>query len=126
MGDESTLYERIGGADVLSRVIDDFYGRVTRDPDLSPFFRKTSMDKLRRMQHEFLGAALDGPQQYTGLSLAHVHSGLGITVHHFNRFTQHLLETLRDMGVDEKDIEQVISRINLHVHDIVGGTIATD
>ena len=126
MGDEPTLYERIGGEETLTRVIDDFYGRITRDPDLSPFFRNASLEKLRRMQHEFIGAALDGPQQYTGLSLAHVHSGRGITVHHFNRFTQHLLETLRDMGVNEKEIEQVISRINMYVHDIVGGTSASE
>lgn len=122
----ATLYDRIGGEPTLVRVIDAFYSRIMADPDLSPFFQKTSMEKLRRMQHEFIGAALDGPQSYTGLALAHVHAGRGITVHHFNRFTQHLLETLRDLGMIEDDIQDVISRINTHVDDIVGGTTVSD
>lgn len=122
----ATLYTRIGGEPTLIRLIDDFYSRIMTDPDLSPFFKKTSMEKLRVMQREFIGAALDGPQTYTGLALAHVHAGRGITVHHFNRFTQHLLETLRDLGVNEDDIQAVISRINTHVDDIVGGTTVTE
>ena len=122
MGDEVTLYDRIGGEATISRVIDDFYRRVLADPALEPFFRYVSIDKLRRMQREFLGAALDGPQRYSGLSLAHVHSGRGITVDHFNRFTQHLLETLRSAGVDKHDVDAVIARINTYVDDIIGGS----
>ncbi len=51
---------------MISEVIDEFYDRVLADPDLKPFFRNTSMDKLRRMQREFFSAALDGPITYSG------------------------------------------------------------
>jgi hemoglobin len=126
MGDDSTLYDRIGGEATVARVIDTFYGRVLTDPELEPFFRHSSMDTLRRMQVEFFGAALDGPQRYSGLSLAHTHQGRGITVHHFNRFTQHLLETLRGVGIGERDASDVISRINTYADDIVGRSAEAD
>ena len=63
------LYERIGGEEAIARIVDRFYDRVVADPQLGPFFRATSMDKLRRKQREFFAAVLDGPQSYTGLAL---------------------------------------------------------
>jgi hemoglobin len=126
MGDDSTLYDRIGGEATVARVIDNFYNRVLTDPELEPFFRHSSMETLRRMQVEFFGAALDGPQKYSGLSLAHTHQDRGITVHHFNRFTQHLLQTLRDLGIDEHDASEVVNRINTYADDIVGRSTEAD
>jgi hypothetical protein len=75
-----SIFERIGGDQMISEVIDEFYDRVLADPDLKPFFRNTSMDKLRRMQREFFSAALDGPITYSGKPLSHVHHGRGITI----------------------------------------------
>ena len=63
---------------MIAEVIDDFYDHVLADPELKPFFRNTYSDKLRSMQREFFGAALDGPITYTGRPLSHVHHGRGI------------------------------------------------
>ena len=65
---QPTLFERIGGEQMIAEVADDFYNRVLTDPELKSFFRNTSMDKLRCMQREFFSAALDGPITYTGKS----------------------------------------------------------
>ncbi len=73
-----TLFERIGGKQMIAEVVDDFYPRVFADPELKPFFKNTSIDKQRSMQQEFFGAALDGPITYTGKPLSHVHHGRGI------------------------------------------------
>ncbi len=43
-----TLFERIGGEQMIAEVVDDFYARVLADPELKPFFRNSSIDKLRR------------------------------------------------------------------------------
>ncbi|RUL88610.1 group I truncated hemoglobin [Tautonia sociabilis] len=126
MRDEATLYDRIGGEATVARVIDDFYRRVLDDPELEPFFRHASMESLRRMQREFFGAALDGPQRYSGLALSHAHQDRGITVHHFNRFTQHLLQTLRDVGLEQAEVTEVIDRINTYADDIVGRSTVSE
>ncbi|MBL9093897.1 MAG: group 1 truncated hemoglobin [Planctomycetaceae bacterium] len=117
---EGNLFDRIGGELGLERLLADFYDRVLADAELAHFFARSSMDKVRRMQREFFGAALDGPQVYSGLSLSWVHSGRGITTHHFNLFGQHLLATLSESGIDEVDVREVVHRISVHKNDITG------
>ena len=121
-----TLFERIGGKQMIAEVIDDFYGRVLADPELKPFFKNTSMDKLRNMQKEFFSAALDGPITYTGKPLSHVHHGRGITKHHFTLFVNHLLDTLRNHNLNDQDVSNIISRINTYADEITGDISPAD
>jgi hemoglobin len=117
-----TLFERIGGEQVIADLIHDFYDRVLADPELKPFFKHTSIDKLRRMQREFFSAALDGPIAYTGRPLSHVHHGRGITKHHFALYVNHLLDTLRDCGINDENVNDIIGRINTYADEITGDT----
>ena len=115
-----TLYARIGGEKTIVELIDDFYDRVLADPELNPFFKNTSMDKLRRMQREFFSAALDGPITYTGEPLSHVHHGRGITKRHFALYVDHLIDTLRDHGIIDQDVQDIVGRINTYADEITG------
>lgn len=117
-----SLYERLGGEDMISALIPAFYVRVLADPELGPFFKHTELEKLHAMQHEFFVMATGGPLQYSGRPLAHSHHGRGITREHFARFTGHLLETLRDMGVTQEETDEVIERINAMTNEIIGAS----
>ncbi len=119
---QQTLFERVGGEQAIAELIHDFYDRVLADPELKPFFKHTSIDKLRRMQREFFSAALDGPITYTGRPLNHVHYGRGITKHHFALYVNHLLNTLRDCGINDQDVNDIIGRINTYADEITGDT----
>ena len=116
-----TLYERIGGAEVVDNLVGEFYRRVLADPKLAPFFERSSMDKLRLMQHEFFSAALGGPVQYTGMPLSEAHFGRGIRRRHFQRFVEILFETLESYDLDRDDVDSIIERVNTYVDDVVGG-----
>ena len=105
---------------MIAEVVDDFYERILADPELKPFFRNTSIDKLRSMQREFFSAALDGPNTYTGKPLSHVHHGRGITKHHFTLFVNHLLDTLQHYEINDQDITDIISRISTYANEITG------
>ena len=117
---QQTLFERVGGEQAIAKLIDEFYDRVLVDPELKPFFKDTSVDKLRRMQREFFSAALDGPITYTGRPLSHVHHGRGITKHHLARYVDHLIETLRGRGINDQDVQDIISRISTYANEITG------
>ena len=119
---EQTLYDRIGGDETVSSLIDEFYSRILADEDLKPFFENTSMEKLARMQKEFFASALDGPQGYSGQDLSYAHAGRGIKAKHFGLFIQHLLETLETLDLSDSDIREVIHRISTYNDDITGGT----
>ena len=118
---QPSLYERVGGAETVSALVERFYERVLADPELAPFFGKTNVRKLRTMQREFFSVALGGPVTYFGKPLAYAHRGRGIERRHFQRFTDHLLATLEGHGLDERDVHDVIERINTHGSDILGG-----
>lgn len=118
--EQTTLYERIGGQSAVAELIDRFYSKVVADPQLAPFFAHTSLDKLRSMQREFFSAALDGPQTYSGLSLAQAHEGRGISSNDFSRYVGHLLETLNELGLPQRDIMAVVDRIATYAGEITG------
>ncbi len=117
-----SLYEQIGGEAGIASMVDDFYERVLADPELEPFFKHVPMDRLNRMQREFFSAATGGPAEFTGKPLSHVHQNIGITIRHFQRFTEHLIETLEERDIDEKEILDLISRVNVYADEITGSS----
>lgn len=114
------LFERIGGRPGVEDLVEAFYVRVLADPLLTPFFKDVPLERLRRMQTEFFSRALGGPVAYSGESLAHVHHGRGITLQHFSLFTGHLLETLRDRGLEDAETGEVIEHLNTLANEITG------
>lgn len=116
-----TLFDRIGGEDGLEALTRRFYGRVLSDPELAPFFATTAMDKQQRMQTEFLSAVLDGPIQYSGISLREAHASRGIGSRHFHAFLAHLVAAMEATGVEDRDVRDVIERIETYHDEVVGG-----
>lgn len=122
----STLYDRIGGAETISRLVDSFYAKVLGDAELSSYFKNVPMPKLVAMQREFFSAATGGPITYSGRPLGEVHRGMAISKREFGRFTEHLINTLKEVGVDEADSYEIISHVNLYAdeitNDVPGGS----
>ena len=113
--DESeSLFERLGGASGVADIVHDMYQRVLDEPELAPFFANTSMDRLRRMQFQFIASALDGPIEYAGAELNMIHRGRGITAHHFAAFCGHFADAMEARGADPQDIDN-----RMHYHGIV-------
>ena len=120
MPEEKSLFERIGGSEAIDSMVNEFYQRVMADKQLEPFFKHTDIDKLVAMQREFFTAALGGPLPYTGLPLYLAHQNKRIERKHFAAFVDHLLSTLKDKGVKEDEIGDIIARVNTYITDITG------
>jgi len=117
--DDSTLYHRLGGEPGISKLLMDFYGHILDDKELAGFFENVEMEKLISMQKELFSSALGGPHTYTGKPLKEVHANRGITLHHFQRFREHLLSTLQDAGVPVEDIQEVVRRVTAMRKDVL-------
>jgi hemoglobin len=115
------IYDRIGGHEAIEVVVDDFYARVLADEQLAPFFSGTNMNRLKGRQAEFLGAALGGPEPYTGVSMKQAHRGRGITMHHFNLVAGHLSDSLSAAGVPSETVAEILA-----VVAPLAGDIASD
>lgn len=86
-----TLYDRLGGQDAISKVVDVFYEKVLADETVNKFFEETDMEKQRRHQSLFISWALGGPNQYSGRSMELAHKGMNLTDEHFGAIATTLL-----------------------------------
>jgi len=114
-----TLYERVGGQPAIANLITAFYKKVFTDPILGPFFTHTSLEKLTHMQERFFSIALGGPVPENEISLQQAHYGRNIEQRHLTRFTDHLLSTLNEVGVDESDAHEIVKRISGFSEDVI-------
>ncbi len=107
----TTLFERLKGQDGISLVVQEFYTRVLRDPQLTHYFEGVAMWRLQRHMVAFLVQATGGPAAYDGRDMAVAHAGLHITARDFDRVARHLVETLNSFGVDSADVDEVVAAI---------------
>ena len=103
-----SLFSRLGGEAVLKGVIDDFYGRVMKDPLVAVQFHGKDLGRLKGHLVKFVSQALGGPGQYDGPTLFDAHKKLAITDEQFNRVVQHLGAALEKFQVGQKEISQVV------------------
>lgn len=114
------LLTQVGGADGLRRIIDEMYVRVLADQELAHFFEGVEMDKLVRMQTEFIASITSGDIEYTGADLTKVHAGRGIMRQHFTKFVSHLIDALRAHDVSAHAIDQVLGKLAMYSDKITG------
>jgi len=116
---EETLYEKFGGEETISRVVDYFYELVLADEMVSHFFRNSDMNKQRKHQTKFISFAIGGPHQYTGLSMTKAHAGMNLQEEHFIAIAKHLHDALAHFGVSESDINRVLTHISTLKDDVL-------
>lgn len=114
------LFQRLGGAQAVADMVDEMYRRILDDPELAPFFEQASMDRVRRMQYQFIASALDGPVQYTGAELTEIHRGRGITAQHFAKFCSHFADAMESHGATPRDIDDALGRLATYKDKITG------
>jgi len=107
----TTLFERLGREGGIEKAVAEFYGRVVADQQLRHHFENLDMTRLRRHQVAFLVAATGGVQRYAGEDVATVHHGLDITASDFDRVVEHLIWTLRDLGVEDGAVGEVVGAL---------------
>ncbi|AQZ65518.1 Cyanoglobin; Hemoglobin-like protein HbN [[Actinomadura] parvosata subsp. kistnae] len=103
----TSIFDQVGGASAVSAVVDEFYTRVLADPSLQGYFTGTDVGRLKAHQRSFVAAALGGPQQYRGKSMAEAHAGMGITGADFDAVVGHLAGSLAHCGVPGETIATI-------------------
>ena len=102
MQQNQSLYEQLGGEEMVSKTVTIFYRKVLADPLLRPFFENMDMVRLESMQRAFLVTAFGGPGAYSGRDMRRAHGGLvarGMSDVHFDAVLTHLDDTLAELNV---------------------------
>ena len=120
--DQETLYQRIGGYDVVAAIIDDMGPRALNDPAFSMFF--TDMDEeagkaARQHSVNLVCELAGGPCFYNGRDMKTVHEGLGITDEQWHLNLGHLADTLDALNIAGDEKSDVIALFAGQKGDIV-------
>ena len=115
-----SLYEKIGGEEAISKVVDYFYNElVLKDDAVNHYFQYTDMEKQRAHQAKFISFALGGPEKYTGKSMAKAHEGMNLQPEHFQAISSHLQEALDHFDIEKADIDTALKKIASLREDIL-------
>jgi hemoglobin len=119
---EKTLYERLGGYDSISAVVNDLLPRLMSDSQLGRFWENRGADGINREEQlliDFLCSSAGGPLLYTGRDNKTSHKGMGISESDWERFMGHVNATLDKFQLPQQERSDVIGFIESTKADIV-------
>ena len=119
----ATLFEKLGGVPAVSTAVDVFYRKVMRDARINYFFFGVNLTEQAEKQKAFLTMAFGGPHQYTGRDMKQSHAKLismGMNDRHFDIVVEHLRDTLRELGIQENLVEEVVQIAESTREDVMG------
>ena len=99
------LYERLGGKDAITAVVDTFVGKVGADTRINGYFASTDLAILKMHLVNQICEASGGPCTYTGRTMKQTHTGMGVTNTAFGALVEDLVAALdhHKVGKAEKD-----------------------
>jgi hemoglobin len=115
-----SLYDRLGGKDAITVVIDDFVANVAGDKRINARFAKTNIPHLKQMLVEQVCQATGGPCTYTGKSMLDAHKGMKITDAEFTALVEDLTQSLDKHGVPAAEKTELLTALGGMKGDIVG------
>lgn len=121
MSDKS-LYERLGGYDVVVVAVDEILPRLMNDTQLGRFWQNRGRDGIARERQlliDYLCNAAGGPMYYTGRDMKLSHVGMAISDSDWSLFTSHVAAALDHLSVGEPERGDVLGFIESLKGDIV-------
>jgi hemoglobin len=114
MAEEKTLYQRLGGYDAISAVVDEFAERLFADKKISRFFGTLSADtreKFKQHNTSLVCSATGGACTYLGRAMPTSHQGMGVTNADFDVVAGHLVATLDKFNVPTAEKNELLGII---------------
>jgi len=105
---DKSLYERLGGKDSLTAVVDDFVGRAAADTRINMKFAKSDIPRLKTHLVEQLCQATGGPCKYSGQDMKKAHKNMKVTEGEFNALVEDLVAALDHFNVPAKEKDDLI------------------
>jgi len=99
----ATLYERLGGLDAITAVVDSFVVRCAGDDRINSKFERTDIPRLKKMLVYQVCDATGGPCMYTGRDMRETHDGMGVTAGEFDALVEDLVATLDEFEVPKAE-----------------------
>ena len=120
-----SLYERLGGKDAITAVVDEFVARCARDARINGKFARTDIARLKASLIDQVCEATGGPCTYTGRDMHTTHEGMSVTGGEFDALVADLVATLNHFNVPDAEKNELLGALAPMRSDIVEVESAT-
>jgi hemoglobin len=115
----ASLYERLGGLNAISAVVDSFVARCAGDDRINSKFARTDVPRLKKMLVDQVCEASGGPCTYLGRDMRATHDGMGVTAGEFDALVEDLVATLNEFEVPKAEQDELLGALAPMRGDIV-------
>lgn len=110
MATTTTLYQRLGGAEGIARLVDDLVAAHLINPIIKTRFENIKdLDHAKQMAREFFSAGSGGPQAYRGKDMLAAHKGMNISEQEYLAAMDDIVGAMNKNGIDEDAKKDVIA-----------------
>jgi hemoglobin len=115
MNHSLSIYENLGGAEVLRRLVESFYPKVVVNPLLGPLFPE-DIDPVIDKQYMFLSQFFGGPSLYSDTHghpmMRARHLPFPVTPERAGAWLGCMSEALLELGIEEELREVILKRLS--------------
>jgi hemoglobin len=109
-----SLYERLGGAAGIARVVDDIVDAHMNNPLIKARFipyrdKPDHLATVKKHLRDFLGMGGGGPEQYKGRTMPDTHRGMNIGAQEYMAALDDILDVLKKHEIDEQTQKDVLA-----------------
>ncbi len=119
---QKSLYERLGGYDGITAVVEEFMSRLKGDVQLGRFWQNRGDDGIARENQlliDFLCSNAGGAVYYTGRDMKTAHKGMKISESDWSILIGHCAATMEAVEVSEKECDEVVAFLSSFKNEIV-------
>jgi hemoglobin len=109
-----SLYERLGGAAGIERLVDDIVEAHMNNPLIKARFlpyrdKPDHLATVKKHLRDFLGMGGGGPEQYRGRTMPETHRGMNISAQEYMAAMDDILAALDRHKIDEQTRKDVLA-----------------
>ena len=118
-GGEKALYDRLGGKDAITAVVDELVANVAADARINAMFANADIKALKIKLVDQICEATGGPCKYTGKNMKDTHTGMGIKDADFDALVEDLVKALDKFQVGAQEKDELLAALGGMRGDIV-------
>ena len=106
----TSLYQQLGGANGIARLVDDVIAAHLTNPVVKPRFENIKdLDHAREMARQFFSAGAGGPVTYTGKDMLTAHKGMNISEQEYLAVVDDIIGAMDKHGLSQDTKKDVLA-----------------
>jgi hemoglobin len=116
---QATLYDRLGGKEAITAVVDALAANVAADTRINQRFANANIRRFKSQMVELLCQGAGGPCVYKGMDMQTVHKDMKITEAEFMAVAENAAKTLDSFKVPAAEKGEVMALLGSMKNDII-------